>query len=209
MNLHAAKAMPEWLDVSRETFAFLDQFFDLVVKWNPAINLVSRRSVPDLWDRHILDSAQIFSFIPGNARTLVDLGSGGGFPGIILAILAKECLPHLHVTLVEADQRKAAFLLQAVRQLSLRCSVVAQRIEALSPQSADVVTARALAPMQTLCGHVARHLHPAGLALVPKGAGTENEIAEALRIWSFSVTRTPSKSDDSGMILAITDLRHV
>lgn len=209
MTLHDAKVIPEWLDVSRETFALLDQFVHLVAKWNPAINLVSRRSVPDLWDRHIIDSAQIYSMIPGNARTLVDLGSGGGFPGIVLAILAKERLPQLDITLVEADQRKATFLMEAMRQLSLRCSVVAQRIEALVPQGADVVTARALAPMLALCGHVARHLHPAGLALIPKGAGVEDEIADALRVWSFSVTRTPSRSDDSGTILAITDLRHV
>jgi len=203
------KTIPDWLDVSRETLQRLEAFVALVEKWNPAINLVSRRSLSEIWDRHLLDSAQLFPMIPPGATHLVDLGSGGGFPGAILAILTLDAMPELHVTMVEADQRKATFLSEAVRKLELRGTVVAQRIEALPPQRADVLTARALAPLSTLCGHAERHLDRTGVALFSKGIHVEDEIADARRIWAFSETRIPSKSDRQATILTIRDLRHV
>lgn len=205
----AEKVAPDWLNVSRETLALLERFVGLVERWSPAINLVSRRSVPDLWERHVLDSAQLFELVPRTARTLVDLGSGGGFPGLVLAVLAQESHPELRVTLVEADLRKATFLSEAARQLSLRCNVIAERIETLSPQSADVITARALARLVTLAGHIDRHIHPDGVALLLKGAGVDAELLEARRLWSFSAERFASRSDSTGTLLAISDLRHV
>lgn len=199
---------PDWLNVSRETLVQLEQLVCLVEKWNPVINLVSRRSIPEIWERHLLDSAQLFGLIPRTAKQLLDLGSGGGFPGLVLAVLSRDTLPDLQVTLVEADQRKATFLSEAARQLSLRCKVVAQRIEALAPQDADVLTARALAPLVTLCGHVYRHLSSQGVAVFPKGVHVEAEIAEARLAWSFTENRFASKSDNAATILTITDLRH-
>lgn len=209
MTVEEDKAIPAWLDVSRETLALLEQFVRLVEKWNPAINLVSRRSISEIWQRHVLDSAQIFPLLPESARHLVDLGSGGGFPGVVLAIMARDALPELRVSLVEADQRKATFLSEAVRQLSLRAVVVTERIEVLAPQHADVVTARALAPLVTLCGHLHRHLDPNGIALIAKGANVDIELAEASSAWSFTLRQFVSKSDMEAKILAISDLRHV
>lgn len=201
--------VPDWLDASADTIDRLDQFVGLVRKWNPAINLVSKKSLPGLWDRHVLDSAQLFSQMPGAASHLADLGSGGGFPGMVLAILAAEKLPALRVTLVEADRRKATFLSEAARHLSLRCTVVAERIEDLPPLRADVLTARALAPLTGLCGFAHRHLAPDGLALFAKGAQVESEIAEARKSWSFRLNRVPSKSDQDATILSLCEIRHV
>jgi len=201
--------IPDWLDVSRETVALLEQFVELIEKWNPTINLVSRRSMSELWERHVLDSAQLFSLIPTGARHLVDLGSGGGFPGVVLAIMARDVLPELRFTLVEADQRKATFLSEVVRRLSLNCIVAAHRIEVLAPQNADVVTARALAPLTTLCGQVHRHLGPDGTALIAKGEKVDAELAETGTVWAFQVTRFASKLDPNAAVLAITGLRHV
>lgn len=200
---------PDWLNVSRETSETFGHFVELVAKWNPAINLVSKRSLADIWNRHVYDSAQLFCLIPATARHLVDLGSGGGFPGIILAIMAREAMPEMRVTLVEADQRKATFLSEAVRRLALPSTVAASRIESLAPQAADVITARALASLVTLCGLVHRHIDPGGVALIAKGALAESEVDEARPVWSFSVKRHASKSDEGATILAITDLRHV
>jgi 16S rRNA (guanine527-N7)-methyltransferase len=113
----------------------------------------------NVWGRHIVDSAQIFQACPSGAMpSWLDLGSGGGFPGLVIAILARELQPNLHVTLVEADQRKAAFLRQTAQKLGLDVAVIAKRIESLSPQSADVVSARALAPLTDLLGLAAPHL---------------------------------------------------
>lgn len=209
MTLRQDRVCPDWLDVTPKTLAQLDKFVGLVEKWNPAINLVSRRSVEGIWERHVLDSAQFFDLVPRDARHLVDLGSGGGFPGLVLSILAREAMPALKVTLVEADQRKATFLSEAVRHLELTCSVIVQRIEALAPQQAHVLTARALAPLAPLCGHLHRHLGENGVALIAKGLQVADEVSEAQKAWSFTATRHGSKTDSVSMILAITDLRHV
>lgn len=201
--------VPDWLDVSRETSGRLNQFVGLVQKWNPTINLVSKRSANELWDRHILDSAQLFALIPKASRHLADLGSGGGFPGMVLAILASELLPELRVTLVEVDRRKATFLSEAARQLSLRCAVETQRIETLAPLNADVLTARALAPLAVLCGYAERHLATGGLALFAKGAQVDDEIREARQSWAFDMQQRVSRSDPDGRILALREIRHV
>ena len=204
----AVRSVPDWLDVSRETIAQLKEFVQLLEKWNPSINLVSRNSVPEIWQRHVLDSAQMFDLIPAAAQNLVDLGSGAGFPGLVLAIMAQDKLPGLKTTLVESDQRKATFLAEAARQLSLPVTVKAERIEALVPQCGDVVTVRALAPLSHLCGHIHRHMHPKGLAIVAKGAQVETEIEAAQRHWSFGLVRRASRSDPGATLLVLTDLRH-
>ena len=209
MSVAGGRIVPDWLNVSRETLALLEQFAALVEKWNPAINLVSKRSIPEIWERHVLDSAQLFSYIPGLAKHHVDLGSGGGFPGVIVAILARDAMPDLHSTLIEVDRRKATFLSEAARQLALPVTIAVSRIETLPPQLADVVTVRALSPMTELCGLVHRHMGVNGIALIAKGAQAEDELAQARPVWSFDVERHPSKSDDGATVLAIRNLRHV
>ncbi|KAM3106419.1 16S rRNA (guanine(527)-N(7))-methyltransferase RsmG [Phormidesmis sp. 146-33] len=194
-------------DVSRETFAALRSFESLVRKWTPAINLVSKSSVNTLWDRHVVDSAQVFSVVPTESvKRWVDLGSGGGFPGLVVAILAKELRPALRVTLVEADLRKAAFLQQAAHALSLNVEVLRSRIESLAPLNADVLSARALAPLAQLLEFAEKHLSENGTAVFPKGARFSDEIADARKVWSFDIDTQSSVSDSDASILLIRNI---
>jgi 16S rRNA (guanine527-N7)-methyltransferase len=197
------------LNVSHETMTRLERYATLLEKWNPAINLVSRASLADLWTRHFLDSAQIFALRPKGARSWVDLGSGGGFPGLVVAVLAAEAAPDLRVTLVESDSRKAAFLATAAHDLRLSVTVKAERIEKLAPLGGDVVSARALAPLTDLLGYTARHLARGGRALFLKGATYPQELAAALAKWSFDVHTYPSRTDAAGVVLSIGDISHV
>lgn len=190
-------------NVSRETEDRLGIFADHLRKWNARINLVSRLGLDQLQERHIADSAQLFTLCPPSARRWVDLGSGGGFPGLVVAILAREAAPDLHVALVESDQRKAAFLTSAARAAGVQVTVHAQRAENLPPQAADVLSARALAPLPQLLAHAERHLAPSGRAIFPKGAGHEAELAQALASWRFTVQKIPSKTDPTGVILVV------
>ena len=204
----AAEATIPGLDVSRETLAALQQFEQLVRRWNSAINLVSKSTLTDFWSRHILDSAQIFSLSPRNAVSWADLGSGGGFPGIVVAILAKQLQPDLRVTLVESDLRKATFLRQAAQTLSLPVSVCSARIESIDPLQADVVSARALAPLTGLLAYADQHLAAGGIAIFPKGARFAEELAEARKSWAFDVDVQPSHSDSDAAILVIRNIHH-
>jgi 16S rRNA (guanine527-N7)-methyltransferase len=208
MILLARGIAPDWLDVSRETLVKLDGLLALVEKWNPAINLVAPGSLPDAWQRHVIDSAQLFPFIPPLARELADFGSGAGFPGLVLAILAQASLPNLHVTLVESDRRKATFLSQSSQQLDLSITVLTERAEVLPPLSADVVTARALAPLVTLCGIADRHLKGGGIAIFPKGTQWEKELAEAATHWRFDHQHKQSQTDPTARILTVKGIRH-
>jgi 16S rRNA (guanine527-N7)-methyltransferase len=191
------------LSVSRETLAALQAFEAEVKRWNPTVNLVSRSSLDSLWTRHIDDSAQIFRACPPGAIKWVDLGSGGGFPGLVVAALALEHQPKLSVTLVESDQRKATFLRQTAQKLGLPVEIQAKRAESLPPQMADVVSARALAPLGDLLELANLHLKTEGVAVFPKGARHAEEAAEARRSWSFDLETLPSTSNPDAAILII------
>ena len=201
-----AEALTGVLDVSRETLVRLKAYAALLEKWNPAINLVSRATLAQMWTRHFLDSAQIFALCPAGAQTWADLGSGGGFPGLVVAVLAAEAAPDLRVTLVESDARKSAFLATVVRELGLTVAVKTERIEALLPLGADVVSARALAPLDDLLGFAARHLVPGGRALFLKGASHRQECTAARAHWRFALDVHPSLTDPEGAILSIGEL---
>lgn len=190
-------------NVSRETWDRLETLAAKVKRWNVAINLVSPQTLPEIWTRHIEDSAQVFGFCPPRARHWADLGSGGGFPGLVVAALARDTCPDLHVTLVEADQRKATFLRTAARELDLSVTIVARRIEGVPDLAADVISARALAPLETLLGLMQRHLKPGGIAILPKGARYAEEIETARRSWDFDVDSHPSLSNPDAAILII------
>jgi 16S rRNA (guanine527-N7)-methyltransferase len=172
-------------DVSRETMARLERHLALLEKWNPRINLVSKATLPDAWSRHFADSAQLWRYRPPDARLWLDLGSGAGFPGLVIAALAADAAHDLHVRLVESDQRKAAFLREAARAAALAVSVVDERIERLPPQGADVVSARALAPLSDLLPMLEKHRRPGGIGLFPKGGTVHKEIADASAHWRF------------------------
>lgn len=200
-------ALPD--GVSRETLGRLERLDALLVKWNPAINLVARSTLGQAWDRHILDSAQLFMLAPPTARRWVDMGSGGGFPGLVIACLAADLRPDLAVTLIESDQRKATFLREAARDLGLTPDILVQRIETAKPQRADVLSARALAALPALLGFAQRHLAPDGTALFPKGASWREEVEQARKDWHFTLEPHPSATDPQGAILAVKAVTHV
>ena len=198
------------VDVSRETLIALKTYEELVRRWNPAINLVSNSTLDNFWTRHIADSAQVFRICRQPGASWVDLGSGGGCPGLVVAILAQDLRPELHVTLVESDLRKATFLRQAVQALGLRATVRSERIEALQPLKADIVSARALAPLSELLGYAGTHLQSGGVAIFPKGARYEEELSQAQEAWDFDFEVHPSASDKAAAILVIRNIhRHV
>lgn len=188
--------------VSRETLDRLRLYGELLVKWQKTINLVGPSTLPDLWCRHFLDSAQLFPLLPESARVLVDFGSGAGFPGLVLAILG---IPEVH--LIESDQRKCAFLREAARQTQAPVTVHAKRIEAVAPFAADVITSRALAPLAQLLDMAQPFLTPQTLCLFPKGQNVEAELTEAHKIWNMQVTRVPSRSDADATILRLSEVR--
>ena len=192
--------------VSRETESDLSAYVAELRKWNAAINLISRSSMGVLWERHILDSAQLLPLFPDGSRDYLDIGTGAGFPGLVIAILARDRAPKLNTTLMESDRRKAAFLRQVISLLGLPANVVAQRIEAAEPVGADILTARALSPLPRLLDMTARHLRPGGRAFFPKGSGWRAEVGDALADWRFSVQNHPSITEQSGVVLEIGDL---
>lgn len=188
-------------NVSRETFARLSRFVELIEKWSPTINLVSKSDILQIWQRHVEDSLALANFAPESA-SWCDIGSGGGFPGIVVAVVRQD----LKMTLIEADKRKAAFLRNASKELELGLTVVADRIESAAPVGADVVSARALAPLDSLVGLAERHGKPSTLYVFPKGNRHRNEIAAAQKVWSFDVDVSPSKIDKTGAVLAIRNI---
>lgn len=200
---------PYILDVSRETIDRLENLLVLVKKWNQTINLIAKSTIDDAWTRHILDSAQIYSLAPQKVTRWADLGSGGGFPGLVIACLAAEKDPEMEIVLVEADQRKGAFLLQANQVLGLKARVVTERIENLPPLQADVVSARALAPLDRLCGLASRHMASGACALFQKGANHMAEISEARKDWVFDIEIHPSATEATAVVLKIRGLSHV
>ncbi|TCO73434.1 16S rRNA (guanine(527)-N(7))-methyltransferase RsmG [Rhodovulum euryhalinum] len=197
-------------DVSRETSARLTRYAALLRKWSPVINLVARSTLDVLEERHLLDSAQVFEHLPSRAQRWTDLGSGGGFPGLVVAILAAECAPELEVDLIESDQRKAVFLRTVAQELGLtNVTVFSERIEDVPPRGSDVVSARALAPLSALLGHADRHLARDGIALFPKGVRHAAELDEALASWRFDVQKIPSTTDPQAVILKIGGIARV
>jgi len=195
-------SMPPGLNVSRETLDRLSSFAALLEKWNPRINLVSRNSLSDLWTRHIADSVQLFDCVAPEGHW-VDLGSGGGFPGLIVAILAADAAPNLRVTMIESDQRKSAFLRAAARETGATCTIIAERIEAVEPQQADILSARALADLETLLGFADRHLNRSGVALFPKGVTWQKELDAARQRWKFKAQPITSITDPEAVILKV------
>lgn len=196
-------------NVSRETNARLNHYLDLLNKWNPRINLVSKSTLDDAWTRHFVDSAQIFNLPPENTSSWCDLGSGGGFPGLVIAIMAKECRPNMQVQLVESDTRKATFLRTVARELELNTKVHSRRIEEISEISAEVASARALAALPKLLGYAMPYLKSGGTCLFPKGETWGKELKDAQDQWNFSHVAHKSKTSPDAVILEIKDLSHV
>ncbi|RCS22353.1 16S rRNA (guanine(527)-N(7))-methyltransferase RsmG [Phyllobacterium salinisoli] len=195
--------------VSRETVETLETFEVLFRKWSSAINLASPSTLPGLWERHILDSVQLFSLAP-QARKWLDLGSGGGFPGVVLAILLKERADS-SIDLVESNGKKAAFLRTAIAQAKAPGRVHAQRIETIWGQikTPDVVTARALAPLNVLLSLTEPWLTSGATALFQKGRDYRREIDESHDEWTYDLVEHPSAVGEESVILQISNLRNI
>jgi 16S rRNA (guanine527-N7)-methyltransferase len=196
-------------DVSRETLEKLEHYAALLKKWNPRINLVAKSTLDDLWTRHIVDSAQLNQMAPHPVRHWVDLGSGGGFPGLVIAIMALETGSPTNVTLVESDARKSAFLRTVIRETGAKASVITDRVEEIAPLFADVISARALADLPTLLGFVERHLAPSGVALFLKGQAWEKELSAAQEAWKFDHQVAKSITEEGPVILRISGVSRV
>ncbi len=187
--------------VSRETEERLRAYAALVAEWNPRINLVSPRDMPRLWERHVMDCTQLAPLLPGGV--LGDIGSGGGLPGLVLAIMRQG-----PVHLVESDRRKSAFLLEAARRLDLpHVTVHPRRIADARLPPLAALTARALAPLAELLPHAHRLLAPGGVAVFPKGRGVDAELTQAAAGWLMQVERLPSATDPDSTILRLTEVR--
>lgn len=195
--------------VSRETEAKFETYLKLLRKWSRRINLVAPATLDRAEARHLEDSLQLFAYLPKTASVWADLGSGGGFPGLAIAILARERAPELKIHLIESDHRKVAFLRTVSRETETPVTIHPSRIEMLEPIGADIVSARALAPLPKLLGYAARHLGDQGTALLPKGKNHAAEVVEARKTWEFECEAVPSATDPSAVILKIGDLSHV
>ncbi|MEQ9260252.1 MAG: 16S rRNA (guanine(527)-N(7))-methyltransferase RsmG [Roseovarius sp.] len=200
---------PLGLDVSRETLDDLEAYAALLRKWNARINLVSKSTIDDLWTRHILDSLQLYDLARHPVRHWVDMGSGGGFPGIVIALLAKHIGSPTKVTLVESDIRKCAFLRTVIRETGAPAVVLSRRVEELEPLEADVLSARALADLSTLLRYSEMHLAPSGQAIFPKGETWKKELEAAERTWKFKLHVDKSKTEDGPVILSIAGVARV
>lgn len=190
-------------DVSRETLDDLAHYVDLIVKWNPKINLVSRSTLTDIWSRHIEDSLQVYYHARPNNCHWLDIGSGGGLPGLVIAILAKHDDQGVNVTLMESDQRKSVFLRTVIRELNLPAKVVTDRIELAEPVKADILSARALADLSILMDFSERHLSQDGYALFQKGKNWQSEVQAAQESWQFEFEVFKSITDEDAVVLKI------
>ena len=194
------------LNVSRETEARLHDFVALVQKWNPVINLIARSSIPYIWNRHIEDSAQIVA-LANASGPWIDIGSGGGFPGIVAAICLKEFAPSTSIALIESDVRKAALLRQAAVTLKLNCEIHSSRIESVTLPRAATLSARALAPLPVLFHYAERLVKKDGVCLFMKGQTYHEELAAAQKSWSFGYDIVQSQTDRNAAVLKIRNIR--
>ncbi|OFX01043.1 MAG: 16S rRNA (guanine(527)-N(7))-methyltransferase RsmG [Alphaproteobacteria bacterium RIFCSPHIGHO2_12_FULL_63_12] len=193
-------------DVSRETLRRLTAYDAVLLDWSARHNLIARSTIEDRWDRHYRDSAQLFALIPEKAATLVDLGSGAGFPGLVLAAMGAE--RGLKVSLVESVGKKAAFLAAAAEAMRLsNLEVIPQRIESITISPPDVVTARALAQIEKLLGYAHEIADEKTVLIFPKGQDVEAELTAAAKSWHISVEKRPSVTSPGSTILVIRNLR--
>lgn len=196
------------LDVSRETLGRLEIYEALLRKWNPKINLVARSTLSEIWQRHIQDSAQLAPMV-NQASTWADIGSGGGFPGLVIAVILAEIRPDAKLTLIESDIRKCTFLIEAARTMGVDVEVIASRIEEISNRQFDIVSARALAPLPRLLPLAAPLLKTGGTCIFMKGVAYASELDEARKEWHFTVEEQRSLTNADAVVLSIEDLRRV
>ena len=200
MKLPAPNAVP----IDSTTEARLRAYAALLHTWNRRINLISSHDEAVLWERHILDSAQLAPLLPPPPASVIDLGSGAGFPGLVLSLVARR-----HVHLIEPDVRKAAFLREAIRVAQVDAEVHATRAETLGIAPANVITARGLAPLTRLLVLAEPLLLPGGICLFPKGRTVEDELTVARREWHMQVECFASRTDPAATLLRLRGIGRV
>ena len=208
MNSDVNRGLPG-LSVSRETLARLDRYAEGLRRWSASLNLVSRSTLDQIWTRHFLDSAQLFNLADDTANTWADMGSGAGFPGLVIAAVANEFRPDISISLIESDHRKSIFLEQMTHEMELvNVRVLNKRIEDVALEPVGVLSARALAPLERLLDLSHRFMSSDSIALFPKGRGYAEEVAQARQRWRFDLELLPSLSDTEARILRIRNLGH-
>ncbi|CFX09629.1 Ribosomal RNA small subunit methyltransferase G [Candidatus Filomicrobium marinum] len=214
INISGPEEFIEYFDISRETLELLDLYANTLQHWQKTINLVAPSTLDSVWQRHFADSAQLLKLAPENVTSWVDLGSGAGFPGLVIAILIhgkRGAEAGSVVRLIESDARKAAFLGEIARRTSVAVDIVPRRIELSSTQAnfepVEVVTARALAPLERLLGLAYRFFNDGTIGLFPKGRDVEREIEAARKDWQFDVRLEQSLTDPEGRIAVIEHLK--
>jgi 16S rRNA (guanine527-N7)-methyltransferase len=206
MSADRAKAEALFPAVSRETWDRLTILTERLVKWQRTINLVASKTLDEIWVRHIADGLQVAEVAPAEAKVFVDLGSGGGFPGLVLAAALAE-RPGFHMHLIESDHRKCAFLREAARAMVVPATVHNARIEgALADwtHGADIVTARAVAPLKKLLELAEPLLKSGTVGIFPKGQDVESELTEATKYWTFSCDLVPSRTEASARLVVVS-----
>lgn len=194
--------------VSRETIEKLKAFVGILREWNSKMNLVSKNSLEDVWQRHILDSLQLVEYLPSNLRHLVDIGSGAGFPGIVLAIVMAEKFPDAKITLVESITKKTVYLNDVCQKLALKnVQIINNRVENIVFKDVDVITARAVAALDVLCGYAYKIFGSKGLMLFLKGKTYEQEHELAGKNWHYAMKLYPNRYSDDGVVMELRDLR--
>ena len=184
--------------VSRETLERLRRYAALLEKWNQRINLVGQGTIHDLWRRHMLDSAQLYPLIADPAAPLLDLGSGAGFPGLVLAAMGAT-----DTHLIESDRRKCAFLAEAARHMGVSVTIYPERIESVPPIGAATIVSRALAPLPDLLDLAVNFCNEHSILLFLKGRGAIRELTATRKEWSMRVNQIQSRTDPEGTILRL------
>jgi 16S rRNA (guanine(527)-N(7))-methyltransferase RsmG len=196
------QSLPAESTMTRDARERLKMFVALLERWNARINLVGPADAAEIWQRHVLDSAQLGPLLPPGSDPFIDLGSGAGFPGLVLAVLTDR-----PAHLVESDQRKAAFLHEAVRLVGVVATVHGTRAEFLQTPPARLITARALAPLPRLLSLAVPLLAQNGVCIFPKGSTTAAELTAAQQEWHMHLERFPSRTDPNGTILRLREIR--
>jgi len=193
-------------DVSRETGAALATYADLLVRWQRRINLVADSTVPDLWWRHVADSAQVVAHIQEEVRTIADIGSGAGFPGLVIALMR----PMFHVKLIESNAKKAAFLQEVLAQTGAgNVEILRRRAEDLSGWTADAITARACAPLDKLLAMTAGIRGSDTICMFLKGQTAERELTDAREAWNMTAQIVPSLTNPDSVLLKLSEVSRV
>jgi len=209
-RIDSPESFQRTFEISRETLDRLKTYAQLLVRWQKAINLVAPSTLSDFWHRHFADSAQLWRYRPPEARVWLDIGSGAGFPGLVLAILGAEAGATHHI-LIESDSRKAAFLREVGRETGITVDILGMRIE--NPQTCakvsavDCITARALAPLPRLLEMSAPYFSPSTLGLFLKGRDVAVEIEQAAESWRFAYELKPSVTDRDARVVLLKALK--